>query len=201
MIGKYIECEADKHGKYYRFIHDEEYRDGRKFPINEVVVSDKKIDFNATDRTKIGGFYISTYEYIFRWLIRGNTLCEVEIPEDGKIYKTVSENGIYLAEKMILRNPIKIDDDYATKLYLGSTLPENSYFYAMTACSICGYINTALKVCSDKVNVNNVDFVISKFEEFCKRREEEKYTNNILEISSVQVLYDKLKEIKNNRSK
>ena len=28
MIGKLIECEADKNNKYYRVIHDEEYRDG-----------------------------------------------------------------------------------------------------------------------------------------------------------------------------
>lgn len=197
MIGKLIECEADKNGKYYRVIHDGKYRDGRRFPIGEVVVSDKKIDLNEKDRTKQGGFYISTYEYIFRWLIRGNTLCEVEIPEDSKIYKTISENGIYLAEKIILKNPIKIDDDYATKLYLASTLPEVSYFYAMTACSICGYLNTALKVCEDKVNPNNVDEAISKFEEFCKRREEEHLIKGTLEIHSVQVLYNKLKEIKN----
>ena len=200
MIGQLIECEADKNNKYYRVIHDKEYKDGKRFPINEVVVSDKKIDFNATDGTKMGGFYISTYEYIFRWLIRGNILCEVIIPEDSKIYKTVSKNGIYIAEKIILENPIKIDDDLATELYLKSTLPELSYFDAMVACSICGYINTALKVCNDKVNKNNVDIAISKFEEFCKRREEEKYVNNISEINSVQVLYNRLKEIKNNRS-
>ena len=200
MIGQLIECEADKNNKYYRVIHDKEYRDGRRFPINEVVVSDKRIDFNATDETKMGGFYISTYDYIFRWLIRGNTLCEVIIPEDSKIYKTVSENGIYIAEKIILKNPIKIDDDSATKLYLKSTLPELSYFDAMAACSICGYINTALKVCNDKVNKNNVDIAISKVEEFCKRREEEKYINNISEINTVKVLYNRLKEIKNYRS-
>ena len=183
MIGKLIECEADKNNIYYRVIHDKQYMDGRRFPINEVVVSDEKIDLNATDRTKMGGFYISTYEYIFRWLIRGNILCEVKIPEDSKIYKTVSENGIYIAEKIILKNPIKIDDDFATELYLKSTLPEVSYFDAMAACSICGYVNTALKVCNDKVNKNNVDIAISEFEDFCKRREEENHINNILEIN------------------
>ena len=43
MIGQLIECEADKNTKYYRVIHDKGYKDGRRFPINEVVVSDKKI--------------------------------------------------------------------------------------------------------------------------------------------------------------
>lgn len=198
MLGKFFECEADKNNKYYRVIQTvKEYSDGRRFPINEVVISDQKIDLETTDRTKMGGFCISTYEYIFRWLIRGDTLCEVKIPEDSKIYKTVSENGIYIAEKIILTNPIKIDDNFAMELYLNSTLPEISYFKAMTACAICGYINTALKVCDDKVNIENVDIAISELEDFCKRREKENYINDALSIESIKILHDKLKQIKN----
>ena len=87
MIGQFIECEANKNNKYCRVINDKPYRDGRSFPIDELVIADKKIDLNATDRTKMGGFYISTREYVFRWLIRGNTLCDVIIPQDEKIYK------------------------------------------------------------------------------------------------------------------
>ena len=66
----------------------------------------------------------------------------------------------------------------------------------MTACAICGYMNTDLKVCKDKVNFQNVNIAISEFEDFCKRREEEKYVRNPLEIKNVKILYDKLKEIK-----
>ncbi len=55
----------------------------------------------------MGGFCITTYDYVFRWLIRGDTLCEVKIPEDSKIYKTTSNNGIYISEKIILTNPKK----------------------------------------------------------------------------------------------
>ena len=198
MLGKFFECEADKNNKYYRVIQTvKEYSDGRRFPIDEVVISDQKIDLETTDRTKMGGFCISTYEYIFRWLIRGDTLCEVKIPEDSKIYKTVSENGIYIAEKIILTNPRKIDDNFAMELYLNSTLPEISYFKAMTACAICGYINTALKVCDDKVNIENVDIAISELEDFCKRREKENYINDALSIESIKILHDKLKQIKN----
>lgn len=68
---------------------------------------------NAQEQNDIGGFYISTYDYIFRWLIRGYTLCEVTIPDKEKIYKTTSKNGIYVAEKIILSNPKKINDDFA----------------------------------------------------------------------------------------
>ena len=198
MLGKFFECEADKNNKYYRVIQTvKEYSDGRRFPIDKIVESDNKVDINATDKTKMGGFCISTYEYIFRWLIRGDTLCEVKIPKECKIYKTVSENGIYIAEKMILTNPKKIDDDFAMELYLNSTLPEKSYFIAMTACAIMGYINTALRVCEDKVNKENVDIAITEFEEFCKRREEENYIENDTAIENVKILYEKLKKIRN----
>ena len=198
MLGMFIECEANKNSKYFRVIQTEkEYRDGRKFPIDEIVVADQKVDLQATDRKKLGGFCISTYEHVFRWLIRGDTLCEVKIPEDTKIYKTVSENGIYIAEKMILTNPRRIDDDFAMELYLNSTLPEISYFKAMTACAICGYTNTALRVCDDKVNKENVDIAIQELEDFCKRREDEQYKTGVLAEKGVKVLYEKLKQIKN----
>ncbi len=199
MLGKFFECEAEKNNKYYRVIHTvKKYKDGKSFPIDEVVVANQKVDLNATDKTKMGGFCISTYEYIFRWLIRGDTLCEVIIPEDGKIYKTVSENGIYISEKIILTNPKRLDDNLAMELYLNSTLPEISYFKAMTACAICGYINTALKVCTDKVNKENIDIAISEFEEFCKRREDENYITDPMAIESAKKLYNKLQDIKNN---
>jgi len=199
MLGKFFECEADKNKKFYRVIQTiKEYRDGKKFPINEVVVADKKINLDATDSMEMGGFCVSTYNYSFRWLIRGDTLCEVKIPEDSKFYKAVSDDDVYVCEKMILNNPQKIDDNFAMELYKASTLNETSYFKAMTACAICGYINTALKVCEDRVNIQNVSIAISEFEGFCKRREDEKYVENPLETENVKILYNKLKKIQNN---
>ena len=193
----FFECEADKNKKYYRVIQTvKEYRDGRRFPLNEVVASDKKVNLNAQNREDIGGFYISTQEYIFRWIIRGDTLCEVTIPEDTKIYKTTSENGIYVADKIILSNPIKLDEDLVMELYNASKLPEISYFKAMTACAICGFINVALKVCEDKVNKDNVSMAISELEDFCKRRNGEKIINNESSITSLQILKNKLNKIK-----
>ena len=47
MLGKFFECEADK-----------------------------KINFNAEQQIDMGGFCVSTFDYIFRWLIRGDTLCK-----------------------------------------------------------------------------------------------------------------------------
>ncbi len=198
MIGKLFESEEDKNKKYYRVIQTlKEYRDGKKFPIDELVVAEKEIDLNADDNSRMGGFCISTYNYCFRWLIRGDTLCEVIVPQDSKLYKTINDNDVYVCDKMILTNPKKIDDEFAMELYKVSTLNDVSYFRAMTACAICGYINTALKVCEDKVNKQNVNVAISEFESFCKRREEEKYVKNSSEIENVKALYYKLKEIQN----
>ena len=199
MTGKLFECEADKKKKYYRVIQTiKEYRDGKRFPIDEVVIADKEIDLNATESMQMGGFCVSTYNYAFRWLIRGDTLCEVIIPEDSKFYKTVSDNDVYVCEKMILTNPQKIDDNFAMELYKVSTLNDISYFRAMTACAICGYINTALKVFEDRVNEQNISIAISEFEGFCKRREQEHYGKNTLEIESVKIIYNKLMDFQNN---
>lgn len=194
MLGKFIECEADRNGKYYRVIQTEkEYIDRRRFPINEVVECDTKVDVNAIEIDKVGGFCISTYDFVFRWLIRGDTLCEVIIPEDTKIYKSVSNNGIYKSDKMILRNPRKIDDDFAYELYKASNLPEKSYFRAMAACAICGYEKTAIKVFEDKVTKENINIAINEFEEFCKRREEENLAENVFELKTVKNIKNKLK--------
>ena len=200
MLGKFFVCQAPKKGKYVKAINTiREYQDGRRFPIDEIVIADKKINFNAEQQIDMGGFCVSTFDYIFRWLIRGDTLCEVIIPENEKIYKTVSENGIYIAEKIILTNPTKIDDDFATELYLKSNLPEVSYFKAMTACAICGYIKTALKVCEDKVNKDNADTAIIELENFCTRRNNENFLEDVEAIENVKLLRNHLLEIKNRR--
>lgn len=196
MISKFFECEVNRNEKYYRVIQTEkDYPDGKKFPIDEIVVADRKVNLNAIEQNEMGGFCISKYSYIFRWLIRGDTLCEVEIPNDTKIYKTTSKNGIYIADKIILKNPIKIDDDYAMELYKISTLPEKSYFIAMTVCAICGYMKTALKVLEDKVTKENVDIAIYELENFCKRHEEE-FKIDCSKNPEVVLLKNKLNDIK-----
>ena len=197
MVGELFECESDRNSKYYRVIHTVKgYKDGRVFPMDEVVVSERKINLNATNPAEMGGFCISTYEYIFRWLIRGDTLCEVKIPQDTKIYKTVSENGIYISDKIILTKPKKIDDDFAMELYLNSTLPEKSYFIALAACANMEYTKTALKVLEDKVNKENIDMAIEEFEAFCKRREQEEYIDDCFSRETEKIIHDKLIQIR-----
>ena len=108
---------------------------------------------------------------------------------------------MYVADKIILSNPIKIDYNFAMKLYMKSNLPEESYFKAMTACAICGYVNTAMKVCMDKVNEENVEFAISELENFCNMKNEKDYINDFSENESVRILYSELEKMRNNLDK
>ncbi len=182
--------------KYYKFVElNIPYRNGKCFIENEILISDKKINLNATDRKEIGGFCISDYEHIFRWVIRGSYLCEVIIPEESIIYKTDSDNGIYISEKIILVNPIKMNDEIALELYNHSKLNDISYFRALAACTAQGYINTAKTIIKDKININNVNIALEEFYSFCKAREEE-YNIEVSKLENVKLILYELENIK-----
>ena len=187
--------ETNNRDIYYKIIQmSSKYRDGRSFPIDEVVIADKKINLNAEVSEEMGGFCISDYDHIFRWIIRGDSLCDVRIPEDTKIYKTGSENGIYIADRIILSNPIKLDDNLVMELYINSKLPEISYFRALAACCIKGYVKTAEKVLQEKINESNKTIALQEFEGFCKRREEE-YNIDTFSLEIVKNILSKLKKV------
>lgn len=47
MLGKFFECEADKNIKFYRVIQTEkEYSDGKRFPLNEIVIAKNSINLS-----------------------------------------------------------------------------------------------------------------------------------------------------------
>ena len=54
---------AEKKLTYYKVIQNK-YRDGRSFPINKIVIADKKVNLNASTPEEIGGFFISDYKQI-----------------------------------------------------------------------------------------------------------------------------------------
>ena len=187
---------ADNNDKYYKIIQmEKEYKDGRHFPINEVVESDIKIDLKAKDYKKIGGFFISDYKNIFRWIVRGDTLCEVIIPSDTRIYRVEGNVKVFVSNKIILVNPLKLNDDNVTVLYNNSNLPENEYFRALAACSIKGYIKTATRLIKEKINRQNIDVALTEFIEFCERRNIE-FGIDTLHINSVKLVLDMLNKRK-----
>lgn len=153
---------------------------------------------NAIDPKEMGGFNFSTEDKILRWLVRGNTIYDVEISKDAEIIDCPSESaphGVLRTNKIILSNPRIVTDEFAMDLYLKSNLPEKSYYKAMAGCAVRGYINTALKILKDKVNKDNIDLVLEEFKDFCSYDSHlfnpDKLDNDTLNI------YNLLLEIKN----
>lgn len=167
------------------------------YKINKVNIANNW-NPNANDPKEMGGFNFSTEDKILRWLVRGDTIYDVEIPKDAEIIDCPNESaphGIFRSNKIIISNPRKVTNEMAMDLYLKSNLPEKSYYKAMAGCTVRGYINTALKILEDKVNKYNIDLVLDEFKDFCSYDTNifnpEKLDDNTLKI------YNLLLEIKN----
>ena len=141
-----------------------------KYKLEEVNIADKW-NPNETDPSKMGGFNFSTEDKILRWLVRGDTIYDVDIPDDAEIVNCPSEsapNGVFRSNKIILTNPRKMTDDIAMNLYLKSNLPEKSYYKSLIGCAIRGYRNTCLQIIKDKISKENIDLVLGEAEDFVK---------------------------------
>lgn len=152
-------------------------KEGVQYKIGEINETD---NWNPkTIKLEImGGFSISTEESILRWLIRGDTIYDVTIPENTEVYDCWSPSaphGVFRTNRIIINNPRQVDDAFAMKLYEKSKLPEKSYYAALAICVIRGYMNTALKILRDKVDKNNIDEVIEVFKDWHKNRESGKF--------------------------
>ncbi len=141
-----------------------------EYKINELNIADTW-NPNASDPKDFGGFNFSTEDKILRWLVRGDTIYDVEIPEDAEIIDCPSESaphGVFRSNKIILTNPRPMTDELAMNFYLKSDLPEKSYYKSLAGVAIRGYRNTSLKIIEDKVNNDNIDLVLSEIKDFVK---------------------------------
>lgn len=174
MLGKFFICEAPKIGNYVKAINMiRDYQDGKRLPIDEVVIADKDINILATDKEDMGGLNVSNYESVLRWLLRGDTLCDVIIPEDGKIYETLSfatNHGTFRADKIILSNPRTINDKLALDLYKMSNLPWKSYIQTLAYMSTQGFVETCYKILNDKINKENANEALEIYDNYLERR-------------------------------
>lgn len=71
---------------------------------------------NAKSGKDFGGFNFSIEEKIIRWLHRGDTLYDVEIPDDTEIIDVVESatpHGVFRSNKIIFSNPRKVTDEMA----------------------------------------------------------------------------------------
>ncbi len=173
-LGKLIVRKAENEGNYVKAIKMKKgYEDGRSFPLNEIIVADKKINLRAEDKDELGGINVSNYENVIRWIIRGDTLCDVTIPDDGNIYETVhtaTNHGTFRADKIILSNPRIIDDELALDLYKRSNLPWKSYIQILSYISTLDFRKTCDMIVKDRINKDNAQEAIEIFDNYLERR-------------------------------
>lgn len=121
---------------------------------------------SAKSGRDFGGFNYTTEDCILRWLHRGDTLYDVEIPKDADVVKLEGATTIYRSNKIIITNPRPMTDELALEFYEKSNIPEKSYFKALGAVAIMNYKNTALQILRDKVNNDNIDEVLEEWNDF-----------------------------------
>ena len=124
---------------------------------------------SASESKEMGGFNFSTDDKILRWLVRGDTIYDVIIPDDAEVIDVESisaPHGVFRTNKIIITNPRIMTDELAMYYYKISNLPEKSYFKSLAGCAVRGYKNTCMQIIKDKVNKSNIDLVISEINDF-----------------------------------
>lgn len=141
-----------------------------------------------------GGFNYTTEDCILRWLHRGDTLYDVEIPKDAENIKLEGATTIYRCNKIILTKPRKVTDEMAMEFYKKSNISEKSYYKALGAVALMNYKNTALAILRDKVNKNNIDIVLEELNDFIQNGGD---GNRINTNETIRLIDENLNDIKN----
>ncbi len=177
---------------------------GFDIKLNEVVVADKW-DTSTFDAAIMGGFNFSTEEKILRWIHRGDTVYDVEIPKDAEVIECPSPNcphGVFRTNKIILRNPRKLTEKMVMEFYKKSDLPQKTYYQCLVILSqYRDYINVAKEIVKEKINLINVEDCINEFESYISNKSDgNKYDFNYDELTeSAKVIYNSLIEIRNDK--
>ena len=166
-----------------------------EYKLNEVNESNNW-NPNADNPREFGGFNYCDETCILRWLHRGDTIYEVEIPDDAEIVRLEGATIIYRTNKIIIKNPTKVDDDLALHFYQISNIPEKSYYKALGAVAVMNYEKTAMQIIQDKVNKDNIDLVLEEWNNFIDHGKQEDRMNVNDLISKIE---NKLYDIKNIR--
>lgn len=163
----------NKNEKYLKAIFGDESHFGDsvyKYKIGEVNISEL---WYPEDEINTYGFNFSNEENIARWIVRGDTLYDVVIPEDAEVIcidSPSTPNGVFRTNKIIVENPRKITDELALELYKKSNMPEKTYFKTLAGYCVRGHINAAREILKDRVNSENIDVALEEFNDFFKPR-------------------------------
>lgn len=141
------------------------HRENQKFEIGKAITCDTW-DPSNPDWDKRGGFNFTNEECALRWMSRGDTLYEVEIPSDAEVLEVRNDKtpgGIIVANKIILKNPVPISDELLIDFYHKSKLPLSTYFETIGLLAARGYYDISLMIIKDKVDMTNIDFALDKY--------------------------------------
>ena len=165
-----------------------------KYKLNEVNVANNW-NPKAKKGKDFGGFNYCTEDCILRWLHRGDTVYDVEIPADSENIRVDGATTIYRSNKIIIKNPRKVDDDLALYFYKISNIPQKSYYKVLGVVSVMNYRKTAYEIIRDRVNANNIDEVLEEYNDFISHggKNDRKNSNKL-----VKEVYYLLNEIKSD---
>jgi len=138
------------------------------YKIGEVNIA-KVWSPNAKSDKKFGGFTFTTEDKIIRWLHKGDTLYDVEIPDGAEVIDVVESatiHGVFRSNKIIIKNPRKVTDEMALEFYKKSTIPEMEYYKVLAAVAVMDYKKTALAIFNDKVDDYNIGEVLLEWNGF-----------------------------------
>ena len=161
---------------------------GYTFALDEVNVTNvwNPLADNPED---FGGFNFSTEDKILRWLLRGDTLYDVKLPDDAEVIEVENKNtphGVFRNNKIIITNPRLVTDDLVIELYKKSNLPEKTYYQCLVTLLFKKHIVPVKFIIKDRINKSNIDAAIEEFETFVSK------INNTF---SYDELWDDAKEI------
>lgn len=165
---------------------------GFELKLNEVNIA-QTWNPNTLDPVLMGGFNFSTDEKILRWVHRGDTVYDVELPKDAEVIDCPSKNcphGVFRTNKIILSNPRKVTEEMVLEFYKKSDLPEKTYYQCLVVLLYKNYINVAKCIIKDRINKDNVSDCIKEFE----RMITDKHDGNIYEFK-YEELWNEAKEI------
>lgn len=169
---------------------------GKKFKFNEVTTSDEW-NPKATTLDTIKGINFSTEESILRWIRRGDTLYDVEIPEDAEVIKcpgTFTPNGLYRTNKIIVKNPIPLTEEVVMNLYKVSNIPDKTYHDILALLAIRKFDKVCDELIKDRVNKNTIDDFLKDYIEFEKDIKDGIYGNYFQikkKLESIKIEYNK----------
>ena len=161
---------------------------------NYGVINKLELNPDGKDAKSMGGINISTIDKIFRWLIRGDTIYEVIVPDDANIICVDEDKGIYRTNEVIYYNRWLVDDKEAMFIYKNSKLPDYAYYKSLAGAAIRGYEKTCFKLIEDKINKDNVDDCLKDFDDFIQPSNSSGLVSNGIEVYNKVIT--RLNEIK-----